>query len=206
MQITLTKGLIISPIFSLSFFRFKLHPTKLIIISIAILIIMPILGVNQGAQPIIGYNYGAKNFHRVKKTLLYAIIVNTCISVFGWMILELFPVQIISVFNKTDLGLISLASNGLAIFLMSFWAVGAQVSCVNYFQAVGKAGHSMILSLLRQVVILIPLVIILPHFFQLKGIWMAGPIADFSALVITVIFLILEMKDYRKIEGIQNCE
>jgi len=177
-----------------------------LIISIAILIIMPILGVNQGAQPIIGYNYGAKNFHRVKKTLLYAIIVNTCISVFGWMILELFPVQIISVFNKTDLGLISLASNGLAIFLMSFWAVGAQVSCVNYFQAVGKAGHSMILSLLRQVVILIPLVIILPHFFQLKGIWMAGPIADFSALVITVIFLVLEMKDYRKIEGIQNCE
>jgi len=171
-----------------------------LIISIAILIIMPILGVNQGAQPIIGYNYGAKNINRVRKTLLYAIIVNSCIAVFGWLMLELFPVQIISVFNKTDLGLISLGSKGLSIFLLSFWTVGAQVSCVNYFQAVGKAGHSMILSLLRQVVILIPLVLILPHFFQLNGVWMAGPIADFSALIITVIFLVREMKHFKKLE------
>jgi len=177
-----------------------------LIISIATLIIMPILGVNQGAQPIIGYNYGAKNIHRVRKTLVYAIIVNSCISVFGWLILELFPVQIISVFNKTDFELISIGSKGLAIFLMSFWAVGAQVSCVNYFQAVGKAGHSMVLSLLRQVVILIPLVLILPHFFQLKGIWMAGPIADFSALIITAIFLVHEMKNFKKLERTDNIE
>ena len=169
-----------------------------LIISIAILTIMPMLGVNQGAQPIIGYNYGANNIHRVKKTLFYTIVVNSCIAVFGWTIIELFPVQIISIFNKTDHELISLASKGLAIFLMSYWAVGAQVSCVNYFQAVGKAGHSMVLSLLRQVVILIPLVIILPHFFQLKGIWMAGPIADFSALIITLIFLVFEMKHFKK--------
>ena len=132
--------------------------------------------------------------------MIYAIKVNTCISVIRWLILELFPVQIISVFNKTDLGLISLASNGLAIFLVSFWEVGAQVSCVNYFQAVGKAKHSMVLSLLRQVVILIPLVLILPHFFQLMGIWMARPVADITALIITVIFLVNELKNLKRIE------
>jgi len=175
-----------------------------LIISIAILTIMPMLGVNQGAQPIIGYNYGAKNIHRVKKTFLYAFIVNTCIAIFGWTIIELFPVQIISIFNKTDHELISLASKGLAIFLMSYWAVGAQVSCVNYFQSIGKARHSMILSFLRQVVILIPLVLILPHFFQLQGVWMAGPIADFSALVITVIFLMIEMRSLKMIEKADN--
>ena len=170
-----------------------------LIISIAILIVMPMLGVNQGAQPIIGYNYGAKNISRVKKALKYSIIVNTCISTVGFIVVQLFPVQIIKIFNATDTKLIDIGSNGLSIFLFMFIFVGAQTSCVNYFQSVGKATKSMLLSLLRQVILLIPLTIILPHFFKLNGVWIAGPTSDFISSMIAFIFIALEMKNLNQL-------
>jgi len=170
-----------------------------LIISIAILIVMPMLGVNQGAQPIIGYNYGAKNIIRVKKALKCSIIVNTCISVFGFIIVELFSVQIIKIFNATDTKLIDMGSNGLSIFLFMILFVGAQTSCVNYFQSIGKATKSMLLSLMRQVILLIPLTIILPHFFKLNGIWIAGPTSDFISSMIAFIFISLEMKNLNQL-------
>ena len=171
-----------------------------LISSIAILIIMPVLGVNQGTQPIIGYNYGARNISRVKKTLLYGVIINTCIATFGWIIVELFPVQIISMFNSTDKSLIEIGSTGIAVFLCMLFIVGSQTACVNYFQSVGKAKNSMFLSLLRQVVLLIPLVLILPHFFKLNGIWMAGPISDLCSSFVTYYFISREIKEINKIE------
>lgn len=171
-----------------------------LISSIAILIIMPVLGVNQGTQPIIGYNYGARNMSRVKKTLLYGVIINTCIATFGWIIVELFPVQIISMFNSTDKSLIEIGSTGIAVFLCMLFIVGSQTACVNYFQSVGKAKNSMFLSLLRQVVLLIPLVLILPHFFKLNGIWMAGPISDLCSSFVTYYFISREIKEINKIE------
>lgn len=166
-----------------------------LISSIAILIIMPILGVNQGTQPIIGYNFGAKNYNRVKRTLLYGVVVDTCISTFGWLIVQLFSVQIIRLFNSKDAKLIAIGSNGIVIMLMMFFIVGAQTACVNYFQSIGKAKRSMLLSLLRQVVLLIPLVLILPHFYKLNGIWIAGPISDFTSTIIALVFIILEIKN-----------
>lgn len=162
--------------------------------SIAILIIMPILGVNQGAQPIIGFNYGARDNGRIKKTLLYGTIVNMVISTFGCLMVNLFPLQIIRIFNTTDAGLIAVGANGLSIFLMMSFPVGAQVAFVNYFQAVGKAKHAMVMSLLRQVVLLIPLVLVLPHFYGLNGIWMAGPISDVASFGITTFFIAREMR------------
>ena len=171
-----------------------------LIISIATLIIMISLGVNQGTQPIIGYNYGAKNFSRVRKTLKYGVIINTCISVVGWIIVHLFPVQIISIFNSTDENLIKMGSNGLVIFLGMFFIVGSQTACVNYFQSVGKAKISMGLSLLRQVIVLIPLVLILPYFFGVNGVWYAGPISDFISTIVSFIFIIGEMKKLRQCE------
>ena len=171
-----------------------------LISSIAILIIMPVLGVNQGTQPIIGYNYGARNMSRVKKTLLYGVIINTCIATFGWIMVELFPIQIISMFNSTDKSLIEIGSTGIAVFLCMLFIVGSQTACVNYFQSVGKAKNSMFLSLLRQVVLLIPLVLILPHFFKLNGIWMAGPISDLCSSFVTYYFISREIKEINKIE------
>lgn len=163
--------------------------------SIAILILMPVIGINQGAQPIIGFNYGAKNVKRVKKTLLYAAIAATCVSTIGFVLVELFPVQIIRIFNTDDVQLIGIASNGLAIFLSMFAFVGPQTVCANYFQAVGKAKYSMFLSILRQIILLIPFIIILPRFFNLNGIWMAGPVADFISSVISFIMIAFEMKN-----------
>lgn len=162
--------------------------------SIAMLILMPAFGVNQGAQPIIGYNFGAKNAARVKKALLYSIIVNTCITAFGWLMVQLFPVPIIKIFNGEDTELIRLASNGLRLYLLAIFTVGAQSACINYFQSIGKALVSMVLSLLRQVIILIPLVLILPHYLALNGIWIAGSISDISAVVISAAMLILELR------------
>ena len=171
-----------------------------LIMSIAILIIMPILGVNQGTQPIIGYNYGAKNINRVKKTLKYGVIINTCIATFGWLMVELFPVQIISMFNSTDTKLIEIGSKGLSIFLVMIFIVGSQTVFVNFFQSIGRAKISMLLSLLRQVVLLIPLILILPHFFGLKGVWIAGPISDVVSTIVTLIFVVREMKNLKQRE------
>ena len=165
-----------------------------LIMCIAMLILMPSFGVNQGAQPIIGYNYGAGNIRRVKKTLLYSIIVNTCISFLGWILIELFSTPIIKLFNKDDLEMIQIASNGLRIYLVAILIVGAQTACINYFQSVRKALVSMTLSLLRQVVILIPFVIILPHFFDLNGIWYSGPISDVVSTLVCAILIIIEMR------------
>lgn len=165
-----------------------------LISSIAMLILMPAFGVNQGAQPIIGYNFGAGNAARVKKALFYSIIVNTCITALGWILIELFPVAIIKIFNGDDTELIHIASNGLRLYLLAIFTVGAQSACINYFQSIGKALISMLLSLLRQVIILIPLVLILPHYLALNGIWVAGATSDFSALVISAIMLMLEIR------------
>ncbi len=171
-----------------------------LITSISMLIMMPIFGINQGAQPIIGYNYGARNIARVKKTLFYACIAATTIATIGFILIELFPVAIISAFGN-DIELVELGSRGLRIYLMMLSFVGIQAICASYFQAIGKAKKSMFLALLRQVVLLIPLILILPNFFQLNGIWMAGPISDFISFLITAVFLWYDMKSMDKLEA-----
>ena len=171
-----------------------------LVTSINMLILMPIFGINQGVQPIIGYNYGAKNYKRVKKALKYAVMGATAITVFGFIMVELFPVQIIKIFNSDDVGLVDMGSRGLTIFLLMLPIVGFTIVGTTYFQAIAKAKLSMILSLLRQVVFLIPLILILPNYFKLDGIWMAQPIADFITTVITGVFVYREMKILTKSE------
>jgi len=165
-----------------------------LISSIAILILMPAFGVNQGAQPIIGYNFGSGQLDRVKKALKYSMVVNTVIATAGFLVVQLFPVQIISMFNSTDAQLIAIGSEGITKYLMMFALVGPSCAIINYFQSVGKAKHSMGLSLSRQVIILIPLVLILPHFFQLDGIWMAGAVSDLVSSLICFAFIAMEAK------------
>jgi putative MATE family efflux protein len=164
-----------------------------IINSIAMLILMPIFGINQGAQPIIGFNYGAQKYARVKHTLKLAIFAATCVTTFGFIMVELFPTAILSVFTN-DTELIDIGANGLRIFLMMLPIVAFQIVSSNYFQAVGKPKHSMFLSLSRQVIVLIPLILILPGIFRLNGVWAAGPASDFISSVITAIFLYFEIK------------
>lgn len=164
-----------------------------VINAIAIFFLMPIFGINQGSQPIIGFNYGAKAYDRVKKTLLLAIIAGTCLSTFGFALTQLWTEGLIGLFNN-DAELVAVASKGMKIFLFMLPVIGFQIISSNYFQAVGKAPKAIFLGLLRQVFILIPLLIILPKIFGLVGVWYAGPTADFVASLVTAIFLFNELR------------
>ncbi|KJS82136.1 MAG: multidrug transporter MatE [Peptococcaceae bacterium BICA1-8] len=165
-----------------------------IINSAMMLILMPVFGINQGAQPIIGYNYGAKNFDRVKEALKLAILGATVVVSFGFIITRIFPAEIIAFFNKEDQELIKLGSHALTIFLMFLPMIGFQVVGANYFQAVGKPKQAMFLTLSRQVLLLIPLIIILPKFYGFNGILYAGPLADLGSALLTGTWLLMELK------------
>lgn len=173
-----------------------------VIMSITMLILMPVFGINQGAQPIIGYNYGALKFDRVKKALKLAIIAATIVVCIGFIVVRLFPTQLIALFGKNDEGLINFGVRALKIFLIFLPIIGFQIVSANYFQAVGKPKHAAFLSLSRQVLILIPALLILPRFFGLDGVLMAGPTADLTSSLITGIFLFTELRnlDTRHIE------
>lgn len=165
-----------------------------IINSIAMLIMMPIFGINQGAQPIIGYNYGAKQFNRVKETLKLAIVAATAVVLVGFSAVMLFPEQLIRIFNREDLQLIALGSHAIRIFLLMLPVIGFQIVSANYFQAVGKPKQAMFLSLSRQVLLLIPALLILPRFFGLNGVFMAAPVSDLGSAILTGTWLHLELK------------
>lgn len=168
-----------------------------VINSIFTLLFMPLVGITQGAQPIIGFNYGAKQFERVKNTLKAAIIAATTLCMFIFISTQIFPVTLIKIFSN-DPELIRVTSHGLRIFLIMTPIIGFQIVSSNYFQAIGKAKRAMLLSMLRQVIILIPMLLILPNFFGLEGVWMAGPIADLIACVITGIFIYKEIRNLEK--------
>ena len=172
-----------------------------IVNSIGMLFLMPIFGINQGAQPIIGYNYGAEKFDRVKKTLKLAIAAATLVVLVGFAMVFLFPESLARLFSKRDPELIAFASRAMRIFLSMLPIIGFQIVGANYFQAVGKPRQSMILSLSRQVLLLIPALLILPRFFGINGVFYAGPVSDFGSSVITGVWLFLEMKHLDRKHG-----
>lgn len=169
--------------------------------AIAIFFLMPIFGINQGSQPIIGFNYGAKQYKRVTKALTLAISAATGICLLGFVLTQFFTVPMIKLFNS-DPELIEVAKSGMRLFLMMLPLIGFQIVSSNYFQAVGKAPKSMFLSLLRQVIVLIPMLLILPNIggLGLRGVWLSGPIADFTASVVTALFLLSELKLLKSLE------
>ncbi len=165
-----------------------------IINSITMLMLMPVFGINQGAQPIIGYNYGAERFDRVKEALKLAIVGATIIVTIGFIATRLFPEEFIAMFSKEDTELIAFGVHALNIFLIFLPIIGFQIVGANYFQAVGKPKQAMMLSLSRQVLILIPALLILPKFFEINGLLMAGPLADLLSSIITGTWLYRELK------------
>jgi len=171
-----------------------------VITSIAMLVLMPIFGINQGVQPIIGYNYGAKKYDRVKHALKLAILAATAITTTGFILIQLFPTQLIGIFNK-DPELIEIGVHGIRIYLLMLPIIGFQIVSSSYFQAIGKAKVSIFLSLSRQVLILIPLLFTLPRIFELNGVWMSGPSSDAIASILTAIFLYIEMKHLNELHG-----
>lgn len=165
-----------------------------IINRIAALFVMVSLGLNQGMQPIAGYNFGAKQFDRVNSVLKLTILLATGVMTAGFLISEFFPHAIASVFTR-DQDLIDIASKGLRIVMIFFPIVGFQMVASTFFQSIGMAGKAIFLSLTRQVLFLLPCLLILPSFFGIKGVWYSMPVADLLASIIAAYLLIAQ---YRK--------
>lgn len=157
---------------------------------------MPLTGLMQGQQPLISYNFGAQKINRVKETLRYSIIGGTIIALLGFLAVELFPKTIILMFNNEP-EVVELGTKAIRIWFICLPLLGAQIMSANYFQCIGKIKIASVLNLLRQVIVLIPMILILSSLIGLDGIFIAVPIADLTAFLITIFFFV---KSIRKIK------
>lgn len=155
-----------------------------LISSISMFCIMPIIGINQGIQPIIGFNYGAKNYRRVRSTYLFAVLMASVITVFFGFFAIFKPENIVTVFSD-DPSLVSMSAYALQRMLFFMPLLGFQIISANFFQFIGKSFVALVMTLLRQILLLIPLYFILPIFLGLNGIWLAAPVSDGVAILIT---------------------
>lgn len=166
------------------------------------LMTMVVVGICQGMQPIIGYNYGAGRIHRLRRTYWLAVGVSTVIVTVGQVIGLSMPHLIGRAFT-TDAGLISETSRCLHISLLAFTVVGFQIVSTTLFQSIGKAAASIFLSLTRQVLFLIPLLLILPPKFGLDGVWAAFPTSDIIATMVTAVMITWQLSRFRKAEEVR---
>lgn len=160
-----------------------------ILVSLIMLITMFVIGLNQGLQPIIGYNYGAEIYDRVKAAFYYGVKIATVVTTLGFVFGVFFPRVFARAFTS-DPQLLHLAENAMRISIVAFPIVGFQVVISGYFQSIGQAKKSIILSLSRQIIFLIPSIIILPRMFGLDGVWAATPVSDFLASLLALTFFI----------------
>ena len=155
---------------------------------VAIFFVMVVIGLTQGMQPIVGYNFGARHFDRVQQTLKKVIVVAVTIMSVGWLLCELLPGHIVALFSD-DSRLNELARVGLRITMVAFPLVGAQLVITNFFQSIGRAKISIFLSLARQLFFLIPLLLILPRIWHIDGVWGSMPLSDTIAFLAAVLTL-----------------
>lgn len=156
--------------------------------SIAMLILMTIFGISQGTQPIIGYNYGAGNWDRVKKTYTISCYINVVIGLIGAGFAYLFADLLARLFTP-EAELVAVSAHAIRIELLATWAVGLQITSVQFFQSLGAVWRSLILSLSRQVIFLIPMILILPSFMGLDGVWAASPVSDILSALLSIVFI-----------------
>lgn len=153
-----------------------------------------IVGISQGVQPLIGFNYGARQYKRVREAYLLAIRWNFIVSAIGFCLFQFFPYPIISLFGSGDELYMEFAVKFMRIFLFMVLVNGVQLLSSNFFTAIGKATRGLLLALTRQVFFLIPMLLLLPLWFGIDGVMLAGPIADFIAFVVSVVFVRKELK------------
>lgn len=163
-------------------------------------IVMVVIGLNQGMQPIAGYNFGARRYDRVLGVLNKALIFGSVITLTGFVIGVFFPTPFVSVFAKDSPQLIKLSAHALSCMVMMFPIVGIQIVSTAFFQSIGYAPKSIFLSLTRQLIFLVPAIFILPHLYAdpLEGLWHAAPVADGLASVLAITLLVLQVKQFKK--------
>ncbi|MFH1062208.1 MAG: MATE family efflux transporter, partial [Candidatus Omnitrophota bacterium] len=165
-----------------------------IIFSITSLIALFTFGMGAGMQPIIGYNYGAGNYQRVKQTFRYACLSTLFIIIFAVILIIIFSRNIAMLFCKSDPGLIDLSSHGLRIFIFMYPLVGIQILGTRYFQSIGKGVHAVLIGISRQLFLFIPILYILSTAWGVEGVWISSPVTEVLATIITVFFLVREFK------------
>ncbi|MDR2644550.1 MAG: MATE family efflux transporter [Endomicrobium sp.] len=168
-----------------------------IVTRVLFIFVMIVLGLTQGMQPISGYNYGAGLYKRVNEVLKKTIFIAVGVMTLGSLIAEIFPHTIVSLFT-TDKELIKVTTVGMRYVLMTYCLVGYQTVSIVFFQSIGKANLSIILSVTRQFIFLIPLLLILPKYFGVTGVWITMPISDLAAFIATVILMNYEQKRFKK--------
>lgn len=162
---------------------------------VAFIFVMVTMGVNQGMQPIAGYNYGAQKFDRLLRVLKLAMISATCVTTSGFLVAELCPRLCVSLFTD-DAQLTSLSINGLRILMAAMPIVGYQMVITNFFQSIGMAKISIVLSLSRQLLLLLPLLILLPPYFGIDGVWMSMPVSDTLSALLAFVVMSRYMKKF----------
>jgi putative MATE family efflux protein len=161
--------------------------------SVVMMFFMFVMGMNQGMQPIVGYNYGAERYDRMFRCLWLTIAAATAILLVGWTLSMLFPRQIARIFT-TDETLIALAARGIKLDMLVFFVVGSQAVITNFFQCIGKVKISIFLSLSRQLTLLLPMAYIFPLLWDLDGVWYSMPASDFGSFAMTIPLLVWYMK------------
>ncbi|MFZ8018327.1 MATE family efflux transporter [Fusobacterium watanabei] len=165
-----------------------------IVMKINVIFIAIVLGLVQGAQPIFGFNYGAKNYHRVRETMRLLLKITFSIATILFMIFQVFPKQIISLFGEGDKLYFEFAIKYMRIFLAFISLNSIQISIATFFPSIGKAIKGATVSLTKQLIVLFPLLLILPRFFGVEGVIYATPLTDLVAFTVAIIFLINEFK------------
>lgn len=163
-------------------------------LSVNNLIMMPVFGLNQGVQPIVGYNYGAKKYDRVKEAVKIGMLIATLFVTIGFLMSMFFSKQLVMLFNRDDIKLIEMGSTVVKIIMLAMPIVGFQIISSGFFQAIGKPKQATVITLSRQLLVLIPLVIILPRFFGLNGLFFAIPASDVIAAIVTGSWVLYEIK------------
>lgn len=175
---------------------------------LAMFAVLPVIGTAAAIQPLLGFNYGARLIGRVRTTLKWGVGVATILAFLFWAVLHMFPQQVVALFGITDAGLLAFTTKALTVWMIMLPFVGFQVVCSNYFQATGQPFKSTVLSLTRQVIFLIPALLILPEVIPhlmpgmegIDGVYFATPVADFAATFTTAVVMIPEIKRLKKIE------
>ena len=164
---------------------------------VAFIFVMINMGVNQGMQPIAGYNYGAQKYDRLMRVLTLAMIAGTCVTTSGFLVAEFMPHLCVRLFTN-DAVLTELSVSGIRLMMAAMPIVGYQMVVTNFFQSIGKAKISIFLSLSRQLLFLVPLLGILPLFFGITGVWIAMPISDTFSAIFALVMMVRYMRMFKK--------
>ena len=160
-----------------------------------------VLGICMGMQPIVGYNYGAGQLHRLKRTYYLAVAVGTAICTAGCAVGLLWP-DVIALAFTSDSMLIAVTSDAMRHAMPMFWLVGFQIVSTAFFQSLDKAGKSILLSMSRQVLFLIPLLLTLPRYLELRGVWLSFPMSDALATLVTLVLIGIQMRQLKRLTPI----